>query len=65
MVVRNIQEDNSISPVAFLDLNMYVIEAKGLKYMTLLADALRSVWLVGFGVGYQLGTVFNFLTVAG
>lgn len=50
VIVRNIQEDNSISPVAFLDMNMYVIQAKGLKYMTLLGDAVRGVWLVGYGV---------------
>lgn len=61
-MVRNIQEDNSISPVAFLDMNMYIVEAKGLKYMTLLGDALRSVWLVGFGVSILLKILAYFLT---
>lgn len=49
VVVRNIQEDNSVVPVAFLDMNMYVNCTKSIKYMVLLSDAIRSVWLVGFG----------------
>lgn len=49
VVIRNMQEDLSIVPVAFMDMNMYVLSAKSLKYMVLVADAIRSVWLVGFG----------------
>lgn len=49
VIVRNIQEDNSISPVAFLDLNLYVSDAKSLKNLLVLSDSMKSVWLVGFG----------------
>ncbi|KAA8916192.1 hypothetical protein TRICI_001683 [Trichomonascus ciferrii] len=48
VIVRNIQEDNSIIPVAFLDLNVYISDAKSLKNLLVLSDAVKSVWLVGF-----------------
>lgn len=60
VVVRNIQEDNSVVPVAFMDMNMYVSESKSLKYMVLLSDAVRSVWLVGFGVSWKFSFFFSF-----
>lgn len=59
VVVRNIQEDLSIVPVAFMDMNMYVLSSKSLKYMVLLADAIRSVWLVGFGQEPYRMTLFG------
>ncbi|ODQ63227.1 hypothetical protein NADFUDRAFT_84410 [Nadsonia fulvescens var. elongata DSM 6958] len=48
VVVRNLQEDNSVSPVAFLDMSMYVIEAKSMKNMLMLGDAMNSISFVGF-----------------
>lgn len=59
VVVRNMQEDLSIVPVAFMDMNMYVLSTKSLKYMVLLADAMRSVWLVGFGQEPYRMTLFG------
>lgn len=50
VVVRNLQEDNSIIPVAFCDLSMYISEAKSIKNLLILGDALRSIWLVGFAL---------------
>lgn len=63
VVVRNIQEDLSIVPVAFMDMNMYVLSSKSLKYMVLLADAIRSVWLVGFGQEPYRMTLLEKITV--
>ncbi|CAN6627777.1 protein Cft1p [Trichomonascus vanleenenianus] len=58
VVVRNLQEDNSIIPVAFLDLNMYIVTAKAVKNFLILGDALRSVWLAGFGQEpYRMATM--------
>lgn len=50
VVVRNVQEDNTVIPVAFCDLSMYVSEAKSIKNLLILGDGLRSVWLVGFAL---------------
>lgn len=49
IVVRSLAEDDSIIPVAFIDVNTYVVDAKAARNMVLLADTLASVWLVGFG----------------
>lgn len=58
VVVRNMQEDNSIIPVAFLDFDLYITEAKSIKNLVMLGDALRSIWLVGFGnEPYRMTTV--------
>lgn len=49
IIIRNLQEDNSIIPVAFMDLNIFISEAKALKNLVLLGDSMKSVVLAGFG----------------
>ncbi|KAK9323224.1 CPSF A subunit region-domain-containing protein [Lipomyces orientalis] len=48
VMVRALREDNSFLPVAFMDMNLYVSEAKCIKNMILMGDAMKSVWFVGF-----------------
>lgn len=58
VVIRNLQEDNSIIPVAFLDLNMYIVDSKSIKNFVLVGDAMTSVWLAGFGQEpYRMNTM--------
>ncbi|KAK9462798.1 CPSF A subunit region-domain-containing protein [Lipomyces oligophaga] len=48
VMVRGLREDNSFLPVAFMDMNLYVTEAKSLKNMILMGDSMKSIWFVGF-----------------
>ncbi|KAK7207324.1 CPSF A subunit region-domain-containing protein [Myxozyma melibiosi] len=48
VMVRALREDMSFLPVAFMDMNMYVSDAKSIKNMILLGDIMKSVWFVGF-----------------
>ncbi|KAK9432247.1 CPSF A subunit region-domain-containing protein [Lipomyces doorenjongii] len=48
VMVRALREDNSFLPVAFMDMNLYVSEAKSIKNMILMGDVMKSVWFVGF-----------------
>ncbi|KAK9366062.1 CPSF A subunit region-domain-containing protein [Lipomyces kononenkoae] len=48
VMVRALREDNSFLPVAFMDMNLYVSEAKSIKNMILMGDATKSIWFVGF-----------------
>lgn len=47
IIVRDIK-DNSAVAVAFLDLGVYVSEAKAFGNFVLFGDTLKSVWLTGF-----------------
>jgi cleavage and polyadenylation specificity factor subunit 1 len=49
IIIRNIQEDNSVIPVAFLDVQVYVSDVKSAKNLILIADRLQGTWLAGFG----------------
>ena len=49
-MVRGLKEDQSLLPVAFLDMNMYVSVAKNLNGMILFGDIMKSIWFVGFSV---------------
>ncbi|KAK9454631.1 CPSF A subunit region-domain-containing protein [Dipodascopsis uninucleata] len=48
VMVRALREDNSFLPVAFMDMNMYVTEAKCIRNVILMGDIMKSVWFVGF-----------------
>lgn len=50
IIVRNIQEDNSVIPVAFLDVQVYVSDVKAVKNLVLVSDRLQGTWLAGFGI---------------
>ena len=51
-MVRGMKEDGLIPPTAFLDMQTYVTVAKALPGtgMTLLGDAIKGLWLVGYMV---------------
>lgn len=51
-MVRGLKEDNTLLPVAFLDVNTYVTSLRTLKGtgMALIADAIKGVWFTGFSV---------------
>ncbi|KAF8477455.1 CPSF A subunit region-domain-containing protein [Kalaharituber pfeilii] len=48
VMVRGLKEDQSLLPVAFMDMNMYVTVAKNLNGMILFGDFMKSVSFVGF-----------------
>lgn len=48
VIVRDLQEDNTVVPVAFLDTSIYVSEAKSFGNLLLLGDVMKSMWFVGF-----------------
>ncbi|KAK9240452.1 CPSF A subunit region-domain-containing protein [Lipomyces kononenkoae] len=48
VMVRALREDNSFLPVAFMDMNLYVSQAKSIKNMILMGDVMKSIWFVGF-----------------
>jgi len=52
-MVRGLKEDNTLLPVAFLDVQTYVSSLKTLKGtgMVLVADAIKGLWFTGFSVG--------------
>lgn len=51
-MVRGLKEDNTLLPVAFLDMQCFVTSLKNVKGtgLVLMADALKGIWLAGFGV---------------
>ena len=51
-IVRGLKEDNSLLPVAFLDMQVYISSLKCVKGtgLTLMADALMGIWFTGFMV---------------
>lgn len=48
VIVRDLQEDNTVVPVAFLDTSIYVSETKSFGNLLILGDLMKSIWLVGF-----------------
>ncbi|KAF8446478.1 CPSF A subunit region-domain-containing protein [Terfezia claveryi] len=48
VMVRGLKEDQSLLPVAFMDMNMFVTVAKGLNGLVLFGDFMKSVSFVGF-----------------
>ena len=51
-MVRGMKEDNSLLPVAFMDMQCYVSVLSNLQGtgLTLMGDAVKGVWLTGFSV---------------
>ncbi|KAF3938502.1 hypothetical protein ABW19_dt0205999 [Dactylella cylindrospora] len=47
-MIRGLKEDNSLLPVAFMDLNMYTTVSKTLEKMVMFGDVLKGVSFVGF-----------------
>ncbi|KIW07498.1 uncharacterized protein PV09_01463 [Verruconis gallopava] len=49
-MVRGLKEDNTLLPVAFMDMQTYVTVAKSLKGtgMALMGDILKGLWFVGY-----------------
>ncbi|ODQ80697.1 hypothetical protein BABINDRAFT_160930 [Babjeviella inositovora NRRL Y-12698] len=48
IIVRDLQDDNTVTPVAFLDTDVYVTELKAFGNLLLLGDAMKSIKFVGF-----------------
>ncbi len=53
ILIRDLQDDNSMSPVAFVDMAVYISESKNLGNLLLLGDAMNSVVFVGFDVSFN------------
>ncbi|RPA88221.1 hypothetical protein BJ508DRAFT_410087 [Ascobolus immersus RN42] len=58
-MVRGLKEDNSLLPVAFMDMNMYVSVAKSLDSMVLFGDFMKGISLVGFSEEPYKMTMFG------
>ncbi|KAH3661725.1 hypothetical protein OGAPHI_005903 [Ogataea philodendri] len=55
MLVRTLQKDDNVAPVAFTDTSIYSKEVKTFKNMMLIGDSYQSVSLVGFdAVPYRM-----------
>ncbi len=51
-MVRGLKEDNTLLPVAFMDMQCYVSVLKNLKGtgLAIMGDAMKGVWFTGFSV---------------
>lgn len=59
IMVRGLKEDQSLLPVAFMDMSMYVSVAKNLDGMILFGDFMKSVWFAGFSEEPYKMTLFG------
>jgi cleavage and polyadenylation specificity factor subunit 1 len=59
VMVRGLKEDQSLLPVAFLDMNSYVSVAKNLDGMLLFGDFVKSAWFAGFSEEPYKMTLFG------
>lgn len=48
LMVRDVQEDNSVVPVAFLDVPLYVTNIKSFGNLLLIGDAMQGIQFIGF-----------------
>lgn len=48
MVVRSFEDNETLTGIAFIDVQIYVTSVKVVKNTIILADAYKSVWFVGF-----------------
>jgi len=51
VVVRSFEDNETLTGIAFIDVQIYVTSVKVVKNTIMLADAYKSVWFVGFQVG--------------
>lgn len=58
-MVRGLKEDQSLLPVAFMDMSMYVTVAKNLDGMILFGDFMKSIWFAGFSEEPYKMTLFG------
>ena len=59
VMVRGLKEDQSLLPVAFMDMNSYVTVAKNLEGMLLFGDFTKSAWFAGFSEEPYKMTLFG------
>jgi cleavage and polyadenylation specificity factor subunit 1 len=59
IMVRGLKEDQSLLPVAFMDMNCYVTVAKNLGGLVLFGDFAKSVWFTGFSEEPYKMTLFG------
>ncbi|KAA8909184.1 CPSF A subunit region-domain-containing protein [Sphaerosporella brunnea] len=59
IMVRGLKEDQSLLPVAFMDMNCYVTVAKSLGGLVLFGDFTKSVWFTGFSEEPYKMTLFG------
>ncbi|KAF8542072.1 CPSF A subunit region-domain-containing protein [Trichophaea hybrida] len=59
IMVRGLKEDQSLLPVAFMDMNCYVTVAKSLGGLVLFGDFMKSVWFTGFSEEPYKMTLFG------
>ncbi len=50
VVVRSFEDNETLTGIAFIDVQIYVTSVKIVKNTIMLADAYKSVWFVGFQV---------------
>lgn len=50
VVVRSFEDNETLTGIAFIDVQIYVTSVKVVKNTIMLADAYKSVWFVGFQV---------------
>lgn len=48
IIIRDLQQDNSTVPVAFLDCATYISDSKSFGNLLLISDSVKSVWFLGF-----------------
>ena len=69
VLVRDVQEDNSVVPVAFLDVPVFVTDSKSFSNLLIIGDAMQGFQFIGFDAEpyrmIPLGrSVFKFETVS-
>lgn len=50
VLVRSFEDNETLTGIAFIDVQIYVTSVKVVKNTIMLADAYKSVWFVGFQV---------------
>lgn len=50
VLVRSFEDNETLTGIAFIDVQIYVTSVKVVKNTIMLADAYKSVWFIGFQV---------------
>ncbi|CCH45811.1 hypothetical protein BN7_5397 [Wickerhamomyces ciferrii] len=48
IIIRDLQQDNSTVPVAFMDCATYLSDSKSFGNLLLISDSMKSIWFLGF-----------------